>query len=104
MMRRVVGSLMAVWLACGLLLGCNTFDPSKWNQEQVAKEITEQWKLSDVSLSPSAGGFSGSGKTADGETFEITVKMDTANKSVIYAGKGNRGTELDYKVYAQTVR
>jgi len=104
MLRRLVGSLVTACLACCLLLGCNSFDPSKWNQDQVAKEITEQWKLSDVSLSPSDGGFKGSGKTADGETFEITVKMDAANKSVIYAGKGNRGTELDYKVYAQTVR
>lgn len=85
-------------------VGCNTFDPSQWSQEQVAKEIKEQWDLESVELKPAEGGYAGTGKNAEGETFKITVKVDPASKSLSYHGDGDRGDILDYSVRAETVR
>ena len=84
--------------------GCKTFDPSQWSQEQVTKEVSEQWDLVSVDLKPADGGYTGTGKNAEGETFQITVRLDPAAKSATFEGKGDRGTDLDYSVRAETVR
>lgn len=81
-------------------LGCNTFDPSKWDKDQVSKEITEKHNLTELTLKPAEGGFSGTGKDAGGETFKITVKQNAAEKSVSYKLDGDRGSILENKVSA----
>jgi hypothetical protein len=81
--------------------GCNTFDPSRWNQAEVTKEITEQWKLFDVSLTKVTGGFEGSGKDASGETFKIKITQDPKTKSASGTADGDRGTNLSFSVRAE---
>lgn len=87
---RIAACLMVLAVA-----GCNQPDPSRWSQAQVETEIKEQWDLSEITLAPSAGGFTGKGKDENGESYEITVKQDTAAKSLSYTGKGDRGTNLE---------
>jgi len=94
-------------LALGLaasIAGCNSFDPSQWTQEQVAKDISEHWDLVSIELKPTEGGYTGTGKSADGETFAISVKVDQGAKSVAYHGDGDRGSILDYSVRPEPVR
>lgn len=93
------------WLgAFSVLLIAGCFNPANWNQEQVAKDIKEQWakyNITEVSLTAVSDGFEGTAKSTEGETFKISLKKDMATKSVRGTGIGDRGTELDYSVAAK---
>ncbi|MEN9555106.1 MAG: hypothetical protein RLZZ232_1392, partial [Planctomycetota bacterium] len=41
------------------------------------------------------GGFSGTGKAEDGETYKITVTQDPANKRLDWKAEGDRGSNED---------
>lgn len=63
--------------------------------DQVAKDIKEQWakyNITEVTLSPTSEGFEGTAKSSEGETFKITLKKDTAKKSVSGTGMGDRSS------------
>ncbi|MCC6512117.1 MAG: hypothetical protein IT423_23675 [Pirellulaceae bacterium] len=97
--RRAANKLFpGLILALALTAGCNSFDPSKWDAKQMAAEATSQWKLTEVDLKPVTGGFEGTGKDANGESFEIKITTDPATKSATATGKGNRGTDLSFSV------
>ena len=106
MSRTIVRSLMALSTAFALILalcsGCNSFDPSKWDQEQISKEIKEKHNLTELTLTPSegGGGYTGTGKEASGESFKITVTQNAAEKSVSYKLDGDRGSIFENKVSA----
>lgn len=103
---RSVNYWRTLCLLCTLfVVGCNpAFDPSKWNQDEVAKDIKEQWaqfNVTEVAVSPVTGGFEGTAKSADGETFKIALKKDETAKSIRGTGVGDRGTELTYSAMAK---
>lgn len=89
-------------LAVLMIAGC--FNPANWDKDQVSKDIKEQWakyNITEITLSPVSDGFEGTAKSAEGETFKITLKKDPATKSIRGTGVGDRGTELDYSVAAK---
>ncbi len=88
------------WI-CSLLIasvlcvaGCNDFNPGKWSQQEVADDMKMQFKLTEITLSPSEGGFTGTAKDGSGESFKVTVKQDPIAKKSSYVLNGDRGAEL----------
>ena len=95
--------LRRAWVIA-LLFVAGCFNPANWDKDQVGKDIKEQWakyNITEVSLSPVADGFEGTAKSAEGETFKIKLKKDSAKKSISGTGIGDRGTELDYSIAAK---
>ncbi len=90
------------WLsACLVLCVAGCFNPATWDKDKVAQDMKEQWanyKVTEVTLSPTADGFEGTAKIEGGETLKINLKKDVAKKSIRGTGVGDRGTELDYSV------
>ena len=53
-------------------------------------------RLTEISLtSDPAGGYTGSGKLADGETLKLKVTQDPAAKRLSWKAEGDRGTFED---------
>jgi hypothetical protein len=61
---------------------------------------TENPKMSEVKISADpAGGYTGTGKAADGETFKLTIKQNAELKRLSWSAKGDRGTVIDDASY-----
>jgi lipopolysaccharide export LptBFGC system permease protein LptF len=90
-------------LACLFCVGCgNTSHPGTWNQAEIEAYMlkTENPKMSEVSISTDpAGGYTGTGKAADGETFKLTIKQNADLKRLSWNAKGDRGTVIDDASY-----
>ena len=90
-------------LVCFFSFGCgNASHPGIWNQTEIEAYMlkTENPKMSEVKLSSnSEGGFSGTGKAADGETFQLSIKQNAALKKISWSAKGDRGTVIDDASY-----
>jgi hypothetical protein len=88
--------LIFVCLVCH---GCgNTSHPGNWPQSEIEAYMlkTENPRMSEVSIKPDPeGGFSGTGKSADGETFQLTIKQDADLKRLSWSAKGDRGTKIE---------
>lgn len=52
--------------------------------EKVSEQMKKSLNLSEIDLKPVAGGFEGTGKNADGESYTITVKLDPSNSRFAY--------------------
>ena len=75
-----------------LILGGCRDNPGTWGAEKVSTKIAASLELSDVTLSPRPeGGFSGSGKRADGETITFTISQDAEAHRMSWDAKGDRG-------------
>lgn len=73
------------------LLGCA--HPGNWDQAKVAAKVKESLELSEISLEPNpSGGFTGTGKTAEGESYKLQVTQDEAKKRLSWKYEGDRGT------------
>ncbi|NND96003.1 MAG: hypothetical protein HKN47_01590, partial [Pirellulaceae bacterium] len=58
-------------------LGCRGDNPGTWTNDKVSAKMMESLNLTEITLSPDpSGGFSGTGKRADGETITVTVNQD----------------------------
>jgi hypothetical protein len=89
-----LAACLTACLALGLLTGCRNTDATQLPLAQVEENVKKQFQLVEVSLAPSEAGYTGTGKDASGEGFELVVTKDPATRSLQYAGHGNRGTEL----------
>lgn len=80
-----------------LISGCNrgASNPGTWNQAQVEAQIKKSLKLSEATLTPAEGGFTGTGKNAEGESFKFTIKQDAAKKRMEWKSEGDRGSFED---------
>ena len=73
--------------------GCQRSNPGNYSQQEVEAQIKKSLKLTEIQLSPDpAGGYTGSGKTADGEGFKMKITQDAIQKSLKWKADGNRGT------------
>lgn len=78
---------------CFSLIGCKpAVHPGNWDQTRIETKLKEKHNLAEISLQPaSAGGFTGSGKTADGETYTFKVKQDANLKRLSWEFNSDRG-------------
>jgi hypothetical protein len=85
-------ALIAVLFPCLMLAGCAE-NPGNWPQDKVAAKIQEKLELSELSLAPNPeGGFTGTGKSDEGETFTIKITQDPSQGRLNWDSEGDRGT------------
>ncbi len=75
---------LSVLLVLGSVLcsGCSQDNPGTWPRDKVSAKVMESLQMTEVTLSPDpAGGFSGTGKRADGEMLTLTVTTRRSNAS-----------------------
>ena len=78
------------------LTSCQRPHPGNYSQLEVETQVKKSLKLTEIKLAPDpAGGYSGSGKTADGEGFKLKITQDAVQKSLKWNAVGNRGTLED---------
>jgi hypothetical protein len=88
--------LPAFALLCNLLLaGCASETPGTWKQPKVEAEVSQRLELSSISLTPTAGGYEGTGTAQDGETYKLKITQDAAKGRLDYSAEGDRGSEED---------
>lgn len=89
----MLGRLLFVCLICFSLIGCTpALNPGNWDQARVEKHLKEKHNLVEVTLSPEAqGGFTGSGKTSEGEIYNFKVTQDATAKRLSWEFKSDRG-------------
>ena len=98
--RFLVGLSLMLCLFCA---GCgNSSLPGVWTQTEIEAYMikTENPKMSEVKVNADpAGGYTGTGKSADGETFQLTIKQNVELKRLSWSAKGDRGTVIDDAMY-----
>jgi len=88
---------------CSLVLalslsGCTKSHPGNYAQPEVEAQVIKSLKLSEIQLiADPAGGYTGSGKTADGETYKLKIMQDEAMKRLSWNAVGDRGSSEDGK-------
>ena len=76
--------------------GCQRSHRGNYSQQEVEAQVRKSLKLTEIQLVPDpAGGYSGNGKTADGEGFKLKISQDATKKSLNWKAEGNRGTIED---------
>lgn len=82
------------------LIGCKpTPNPGTWDQTRVEAKLKEKHSLVEISLQPaSEGGFTGSGKNAQGETYTFEIKQNADLKRLSWEFKSDRG-DVGEEVY-----
>ncbi len=94
----MVPRFLAVWLLlCTCFLGgCNRPNPGTFSQPEVEAQVMKSLKLTEISLTADpAGGYTGSGKLADGETMKLKITQDPNAKRLSWKAEGDRGTFED---------
>ncbi len=67
--------------------------PGNWAAAEVQAKVKQSLNLSELTVTPDpAGGFQGTGKNAEGETFTIKITQDVAAKKLSWDSKGDRGS------------
>lgn len=82
----------AIWslLFFLVLVGCRE-NAGTWGEEKVKAKITEKLELTDATLQPAEGGFTGSGSREDGETVKFTITQDPETGRMSWDAEGDRG-------------
>jgi hypothetical protein len=85
-------------LVCFFVIGCSTSHPGNWTQAEIEAYLlkTENPKMSEVKINADpAGGYTGTGKSPDGESFRLTIKQNADLKKLSWNAKGDRGTVIE---------
>ena len=84
---------MLMGVICIVLSGCKpALNPGSWDQGRVEAKLKEKLKLAEISLLPHAnGGYTGSGKTKQGETYSLKVKQNAELKQLSWEFSSDRG-------------
>ena len=73
--------------------GCERRHPGNYPQPEVEAQVMKSLKLTELQITADpAGGYSGTGKTADGESFKLKLTQDAAEKSLSWKADGDRGS------------
>ena len=81
------------FVICLSLIGCKpAANPGTWDQTRIEAKLKEKYNLAEISLQPATeGGFTGSGKTAEGETYKFKVKQNADLKRLSWEFNSDRG-------------
>ncbi len=85
-------NLFLAMVLVGQFTGCTQSNPGNWPQQQVEEKVKSNLKLSEISLTPRPeGGYSGTGKTSEGEAYKLQVTQDPARKRLEWKFESDRG-------------
>jgi hypothetical protein len=75
------------------VIGCKpAANPGTWDHTRVEEHLKKKHNLVDISLVQGPeGGFNGSGKTSEGETYTFKVKQDADQKKLSWDFNSDRG-------------
>lgn len=85
--------LTSALFVTALFAGCAAESPGTWKQPKVEAEMVQRLKLKDISLTPAAGGYAGTGTAEDGETYKLKITQDAAKGRLDWTAEGDRGSE-----------
>ena len=72
--------------------GCAKTHPGNYAQPEVEAQLKKSLELIEIQLTRDpAGGYSGTGKNAEGETYKLKISQDEALKRLIWKADGDRG-------------
>ncbi len=98
MLPRIFLHAMLAGVVAVAFVGCSPAHPGMWDLPKVESHIAQKMELSEIKLEPAGtSAYTGTGKTAEGESFKIQVTQDVANKSLRWKYEGDRGTIGDEK-------
>ena len=86
-----------IWTICILMFaiaisGCAKSHPGNFAQPEVEAQVKKSLELIEIQLTPDpAGGYSGTGKNAQGETYKLKISQDEALKRLSWKADGDRG-------------
>lgn len=85
--------LPACMLVLGLTIcGCNQSHPGNYAQPEVEAQVKKSLELTEIQITADpAGGYTGTGKSASGETYKLKITQDVAAKRLSWEAKGDRG-------------
>lgn len=93
---------LAIALVSLTLVGCNRVDnPAAWSQAQLETKLKETLKdrfqvnVTEMTLTKSDGGYTGTAKNSTGETYTVAITNDAANKRVAYKLDSDRGDHIE---------
>ncbi len=101
----MIGRVLFCCVIFFALSGCNRSNPGNWDQTRVEEHLKKKHVLVEISLAPGPdGGFAGSGKTKEGETYKFKVKQNAELKQLSWnfdSDRGDVGNEVYEFVNAQ---
>ena len=72
--------------------GCAKSHPGNYAQPEVEAQVKKSLELIEIQLTPDpAGGYSGTGKSAQGETYKLKISQDEALRRLSWKADGDRG-------------
>ena len=99
-------NILGLTLVSLAIAGCNRVEnPAAWSQSQLEAKLKEtlstqfQVSLTEIALTKSDMGYSGTAKNATGENYKVVIVNDAANQMVTYKLDSDRGDHIegDYK-------
>ncbi len=92
-LRRLPVCMLVLGLA---ICGCNKSHPGNFAQPEVEAQVKKSLELTEIQItSDPAGGYSGTGKSASGETYKLKITQDVAAKRLSWKAEGDRGDFRD---------
>ena len=89
----MVFRILCIFILCVAASGCTTSNPGTYAQPEVEAQVIKSLKLSEIRLATDpAGGYTGTGKNSDGESFKLKITQDAALKRLSWKADGDRGT------------
>ena len=80
---------LLVGLAC---VGCERPHPGNYAQPAVEEQVKKSLELTEIQIAADpAGGYTGTGKAASGESYKLTINQDVALKKLSWKAIGDRG-------------
>jgi len=73
--------------------GCEKSHPGNYAQPEVEAQLKKSLKLTELQITADpGGGYTGTGKTADGESLKLKITQDLSSKRLSWKADGDRGT------------
>ena len=91
MVRHILPICVLVFFVA--ITGCEWSHPGNYPQPEVEAQVKKSLKLTEIQITADpGGGYTGTGKTADGESFKLKLTQDVAQKSLNWKADGDRGS------------
>ena len=78
------------------IIGCTQSHPGNYAQPEVESQVKKSLELTEIQITADpAGSYSGTGKSASGETYKLKITQDAAAKRLTWKAEGDRGDFRD---------
>ena len=72
--------------------GCGKNHPGIYTQPEVEAQVKKSLELTEIQINTDpAGGYTGTGKAASGESYKLKITQNVAKKELSWKAEGDRG-------------